>query len=85
MNATEAVEPIAAARVRPGGRIVLIEYDRRAASRWVPYPIPIARLPALARSAGLSAAAITSTRPSAFGGILYVAAADRGEAGAERA
>jgi ubiquinone/menaquinone biosynthesis C-methylase UbiE len=71
-------------RVRPGGRIVLIEYDRRAASLWVPYPIPIARMPALARSAGLSAPAITSTRPSAFGGILYVAAADRKTA-AERA
>lgn len=65
------------ARVRPGGRIVLVEYDRRAASRWVPYPIPITRLPALARSAGLSAPAITATRPSAYGGTLYVAAADR--------
>jgi ubiquinone/menaquinone biosynthesis C-methylase UbiE len=63
--------------VRPGGRVVLIEYDRRAASRWVPYPIPIAQLPALARSAGLSAPAIIATRPSAFGGTLYVAAADR--------
>ena len=64
--------------VRPGGRVVLIEYDRRAASRWVPYPIPIVRLPTLARAAGLSTPAITATRPSAFGGTLYVAAADRG-------
>jgi ubiquinone/menaquinone biosynthesis C-methylase UbiE len=74
----EAVLASLVARVRPGGRIVLIEYDRRAASRWVPYPIPITRLPALARSAGLSTPAITATRPSAFGGMLYVAAADRG-------
>src|SRR5262249_7824833 len=50
--------------VRARGRVVLIEYDRRAASRWVPYPIPIARLPALAQSAGLSTPAITATRPS---------------------
>ena len=63
--------------LRPGGRVVFVEYDRRAASRWVPYPIPAARLPALAASAGLSAPAITATRPSSFGGVLYVAAADR--------
>ncbi len=63
--------------VRPGGRVVLIEYDQRAGSRWVPYPIPITRLPALAASAGLSEPVIAATRPSAFGGFLYVAAADR--------
>ena len=66
-----------AARVRPGGRVVIVEYDRRAASRWVPYPIPPARLGALAASAGLAAPVITATRPSTFGGVLYVAAADR--------
>lgn len=65
------------ALVRPGGRVVIVEYDRRAASRWVPYPISTDRLPALAASAGLSTPTITATRPSAFGGILYVAAADR--------
>jgi ubiquinone/menaquinone biosynthesis C-methylase UbiE len=27
------------AQVRPGGRVVFVEYDRRAPSRWVPYPI----------------------------------------------
>jgi len=60
-----------ASRVRPGGRVVFVEYDRRASSRWVPYPIPADRLPALAASAGLSAPVITATRPSAFGGNLY--------------
>jgi ubiquinone/menaquinone biosynthesis C-methylase UbiE len=73
-----------AARVRPGGRVVIIEYDRRPATRWVPYPIPAARLPALAESAGLSVPTITATRRSAFGGILYVAAADRLVAGPTR-
>ncbi len=66
-----------AALVRPGGRVVLVEYDRRAPSRWVPYPVPAARLPELSRSAGLSIPVVTATRPSAFGGILYAAAADR--------
>jgi len=63
--------------VRPGGRVVVIEYDRRARSRWVPYPISPERLAVLAASAGLSAPAVTATRPSAFGGTLYVAAAER--------
>ena len=67
-----------AAWLAPGGRVVFVEYDRRAASRWVPHPIPRARLPALATSAGLSAPIITATRPSAYGGDLYVAYAERG-------
>jgi SAM-dependent methyltransferase len=62
--------------VRPGGRVVFVEYDRRAPSRWVPYPIPSMRLPALAESAGLSPPIITATQTSAYGGELYVAAAD---------
>jgi SAM-dependent methyltransferase len=61
--------------VRPGGRVVLIEYDRRGASRWVPYPIPMANLPALAAQAGLEAPSIVATRPSEYQGILYVALA----------
>lgn len=66
-----------AAWLRPGGHVVLVEYDRRAASRWVPYPIPIAQLPSLAASAGLTPPVVSATRPSAYGGSLYVAAARR--------
>jgi len=65
------------ARLNPGGRVVFVEYDQHEATRWVPYPLPMDRLPALAASAGLSTPVITATRPSAFGGNLYVAAADR--------
>src|SRR4051812_8048173 len=32
-------------RLRVGGRVVIVEYDRRAASQWVPYPIPSAKWP----------------------------------------
>lgn len=64
-------------RVRVGGRVVVIEYDRRAASRWVPYPITPERLAVLATRAGLSTPVITAKRASSFGGELYVAAADR--------
>jgi SAM-dependent methyltransferase len=67
--------------LRPGGRVVVVEYDRRPASRWVPFPIPAERFPSLAGSAGLSRPFIVATRPSAFGGDLYVAVADRPEDG----
>ena len=60
-------------RLRPDGRVVLVEYDRRAANRWVPYPIPQLRLPALAAAAGLSAFTTTAVRPSAYRGVLYAA------------
>lgn len=63
--------------VRPGGRVVVVEYDRRSANPWVPYPIPIAALPALAREAGLAPFAVTATRPSAYQGVLYAAASTR--------
>lgn len=63
--------------LKPGGRVVVVEYDRRGASRWVPYPISIADLPALTRAAGLSAASVVATRPSMYGGAFYVAVADR--------
>ena len=63
--------------LRPGGRVVLVEYDRRKASRWVPHPIPVTQWATLAASAGLSNPVVTAKRPSMFGGDLYVAAADR--------
>jgi SAM-dependent methyltransferase len=66
-----------AALVRPGGRIVIAEYDGRRANPWVPYPIPSTRLPQLAAAAGLAPPVVTATRPSSFGGTLYVAGAER--------
>lgn len=65
-----------AAWLRPGGRAVLVEYDRRNANRWVPYPIPIDELPELAAAAGFGRFTVTATRPSAFSGEMYVAFAD---------
>jgi ubiquinone/menaquinone biosynthesis C-methylase UbiE len=61
--------------VAPGGSVVLIEYDRRSASQWVPYPIPSAQLLALAAAAGLSSFRVTASRASDYGGELYVAIA----------
>jgi ubiquinone/menaquinone biosynthesis C-methylase UbiE len=63
--------------LRPGGRLVLIEYDRREANRWVPHPIDAARLPGIVEAAGFSRPRIVGRRPSAYGGDLYVAIAER--------
>src|SRR5262249_1447870 len=61
----------------PGGRVVIVEYDQREATRWVPYPIPRRRLAELAAAAGLAAPSFTASRASAFGGELYVARLER--------
>lgn len=61
--------------LKHGGHVVLVEYDRRAASQWVPYPIAIEHLPALAAAAGLSPFGVTGTLPSAFGGEIYTSIA----------
>jgi len=59
-----------------GGRIVVIEYDRRDASRRVPYPLPPKRLEAIAATLGLPKPHVTATRPSEYSGLLYVATAE---------
>ncbi|MGH7506495.1 MAG: class I SAM-dependent methyltransferase [Longimicrobiales bacterium] len=61
--------------VRPGGRIVVIEYDRARSNRWVPYPLPVDRLRDVAMKAGLGAPHVVSRRPSAYQGAMYCAAA----------
>ncbi len=60
-----------------GGRIVVVEYDRRPASRWVPYPVSIERLGVLASEAFLEAPRVVGERPSAYGGAMYCAVLDR--------
>ena len=65
------------ARLAPGGRVVVIEYDRRRANPWVPHPIPPARLAEIAVAAGLAPPRLTATRPSSYGGDLYAAVAGR--------
>ena len=56
--------------VRAGEGIVLVEYEHRAPSRWVPYPVSFARFTELARDAGLGAPTRAGERDSAFGGAM---------------
>jgi ubiquinone/menaquinone biosynthesis C-methylase UbiE len=64
-------------RLRIGGKVVAVEYDRRGASRWVPHPIPSSRWAHLATSAGLSDPLVVATRPSSYSGSLYAAMGTR--------
>lgn len=63
--------------LRYSGRIVVIEYDNRAATRWVPYPISRTRLAHLADESGVGEPEVSATRPSRYGGVLYAAVLHR--------
>ncbi len=62
--------------LRPGGRIVLVEYEERGPSRWVPAPIPFARLARIAPPE-CTAPIRVGVRRSAYGGQLYAAFLER--------
>ncbi|NLG64596.1 MAG: class I SAM-dependent methyltransferase, partial [Actinobacteria bacterium] len=62
--------------LRPGGSFVIVEYDQRRGSRWVPYPVPWERFEALAGEVGLVSAREIGRRRSRFGPTeMYAAAA----------
>ena len=63
--------------LRPGGRLVLLEYEGRRPGPWVPHPVSAAWFGELAAGAGLGPPRVVARRPSAYGGELYAAAADR--------
>jgi ubiquinone/menaquinone biosynthesis C-methylase UbiE len=60
--------------LRPGGRLLLVEYDARSALRWVPFPVPFERFAALALGAGLVNIARVGVRISPSSGIAMYAA-----------
>jgi SAM-dependent methyltransferase len=55
------------------GALVIVEYDNRPPSRWVPFPVSLARLADLARLAQLGAPEQIGRRRSVFGGSMYAA------------
>lgn len=73
----EAVLGRLATLLRPGGRAVIVEYDRRRASRWVPYPISPMRLRDIAAGAAMSPPTVVGRMPSAYAGEIYAAYVDR--------
>lgn len=64
---------IVRAVLKPGARILVLEYDRADANPWVPYPIPAAALADLARSASLPPFEVKGRVRSDFGRTVYAA------------
>jgi SAM-dependent methyltransferase len=60
-------------RLRPGARVVVIEYERGTANRWVPHPLPPALLRTVAERAGYGPPRVVARRPSAYQGGMYCA------------
>lgn len=61
--------------LQPGGRFILVEYDRSGGNRWVPHPIPPARFRVLADAVGLSTPVEIGRRRSGYQGEMYAAVA----------
>jgi ubiquinone/menaquinone biosynthesis C-methylase UbiE len=65
------------AALRPGGRLVLVEYDTDSGNHWVPYPVTFGTWQALAQEAGFVDTRQVATRPSRFLGQIYAAVSIR--------
>jgi ubiquinone/menaquinone biosynthesis C-methylase UbiE len=59
--------------LRPGGRLVLVEYDTDRGNRWVPYPLAYPSWQMLAAQAGFADTRLLATKPSRFLGRIYSA------------
>ncbi len=62
--------------LRPGGRLLVVEYEQALPIPWVPHPLPLSRLVAVAREAGFQPPARVGLRRSPSSGrVLYAAVA----------
>jgi ubiquinone/menaquinone biosynthesis C-methylase UbiE len=59
--------------LKPGGRLIVVEYDTDSGNRWVPYPLSFAALTRLAPAAGFTVPRLLGARPSRFLGRIYAA------------
>ncbi len=59
--------------LRPGGRLLLVEYNADSGNMWVPYPLSYNTWEALARHNGFTQTQLLATVPSRFFGSMYSA------------
>ncbi len=59
--------------LRPGGRLLLVEYATDHGNMWVPYPLSYSTWEALARHNGFTSTQLLTTVPSRFSGGMYSA------------
>ena len=65
------------AALRPGGALVIVEYDADRGNQWVPFPISFDRWQGIAPDAGFTRPTLLHRVPSRFLGAIYGAAAFR--------
>lgn len=66
-----------AARLKPGGTFLVVEYDADSGNQWVPNPFSARAWPRLAEQAGLVDARVLYRVPSRFLNAIYSASAQR--------
>jgi ubiquinone/menaquinone biosynthesis C-methylase UbiE len=59
--------------LRPGGRLILVEYNTDRGNMWVPYPLSYGTWETLARQNGFAQTRLLATVPSRFFGEMYSA------------
>ena len=59
--------------LKPGGRLVIVEYNTDRGNIWVPHPFSYQTWAAMARSAGFISSELLVNRPSSFLGEIYSA------------
>ena len=62
--------------LRPGARIVVVEYDADTGNPWVPHPFSFPTWEGIAKRAGLTETRLLGRVPSRFLGAIYAAASD---------
>jgi ubiquinone/menaquinone biosynthesis C-methylase UbiE len=60
--------------LRPGGRLLLVEYNADRGNMWVPYPLSYPTWEGLAQESGFSDTRLLARVPSRFFGEIYSAA-----------
>jgi ubiquinone/menaquinone biosynthesis C-methylase UbiE len=70
--------------LRPGGRLLLVEYNTDRGNPWVPYPLSYRTWETLARTAGFTATQLLARVPSRFLGEIYSALSVSPASGAPR-
>jgi SAM-dependent methyltransferase len=66
-----------AARLKPGGTFLVVEYDADSGNPWVPHPFSSRSWPEIAEAAGLTEPQLLHRVPSRFLGAIYSASAHR--------
>jgi ubiquinone/menaquinone biosynthesis C-methylase UbiE len=69
----EAVVRSIRALLRPGGRLILVEYNADRGNAWVPYPLSYSTWKSLARRSGFAQTRLLATTPSRFLDEIYSA------------